>query len=139
MSEHVEQRKPQTYYSKVFLDSDIELYEAFIKIHCMKEVMSNTGKLHDLPSDQLIRLLAIYLKFGYSRDTRHYAKELFGLKDIKRIDFLNHQLTKFGFLYSPSAVKQDKELNESLQGIEKYLKSNVGGPVSFSFVFSVKS
>jgi hypothetical protein len=128
-------KQKQIYYGKVSLDNDFELYKNFVFLYCQKHFME--GRITAVPSDLLLKLLTMYVMYGFSKETRLKAVNFLKQKDVKRIDYLNHQLVRSGFLVC-GASSQDKSLQAGLESIGEYLKQSSGEPIHFAFMFQLQ-
>lgn len=125
----------QVFFGKVSLDNDFELYKNFVFLYCQKHFMEK--RITAMPSDLLLKLLTLYTMRGFSKETKQEAVRFLKQRDLKRIDNLNHQLMRGGFLVC-GISKQDKTLHEGLQQIREYLQSNSGNSTNFAFIFQLQ-
>lgn len=85
---------------------------------------------------QLISLLSLYFKYGYSLSTKKLAAETFQVK-LESLNSFNLELQKAGYLVNGIMSKREKELNPELKKLQEYYKGNGVMPsmILMNFVF----
>jgi hypothetical protein len=129
--------KSRTAYRSVLsLDNDLELYEQFVHLHCVSKLISK--QISKIPRKQLLTLLALYLKYDYSKETKLKALHILGIDNASTLNSFNFELTELGFLTSDIVSTRVKHLNKSLKVIQQYIQNNISEEVDFAFLFTLK-
>jgi hypothetical protein len=124
------------YRSVLKVENDLELYEQFVYLHCVSRFLS--GHIPKMPRKQLLLLLALYLKDGYSKETKAKAMQVLNLESANILNSFNFELSSFGFLVPDMVSSHTKHLNKSLTTIRDYIKRNLNKDAHCDFLFSLK-
>ena len=81
---------------------------------------------------KLVTLLSIYIKYGYSKESKDRACEMLDLKKTN-LNCLNSELRDGGFLIKSEMNTRDSYLNAELQELSDYYKSNGDNPTMVLF------
>lgn len=72
-------------------------------------------------SSQLIRVLSIYVLYGYNRESKNLAVEICQLKNANDINVLNKQLRDAGYIVKSFGNDRISHLNEDLKPLSEGL------------------
>jgi len=70
-------------------------------------------------STQLIRVLSIYVLYGYNRDSKNLAVDICQLKNANDINVLNKQLRDAGYITKSFGNDRISHLNEDLKPLSQ--------------------
>jgi hypothetical protein len=101
------------------VEDDFELFRNLVQQYSYSRV-SRGLSVTPLPP-QLISLLAIYLKFGYTKEAKVFAEKTFQIK-MTSINTMNKKLKDWGYLIEGKFSKRDKFLHEELQDLKNYVE-----------------
>ncbi|NBO36858.1 hypothetical protein EBU91_04920 [bacterium] len=118
------------------LDDDLELYKTFLYLYCTKKKLA--GEISIIPREQLLVLLSLYMKYGFSEETKLKAEKILGIDKRATLNSFNHDLTAQGFLVPHLIKKSNKDLKESLKEIKEYIESNKAEFLLFNFCFKLE-
>lgn len=103
------------------VDDDFELYRNLVQQYSYSRVSRGLA-VTPLPP-QLISLLAIYLKFGYTKEAKTFATKTFRIK-MTSINTMNKKLKDWGYLIEDKFSKRNKSLHDELQALKTYVDSS---------------
>ena len=123
----VEQEEPKkklkAYDYHFPMKSEIDLHKALVMQYSASQLA--LGKTPMLLDDKLTTLMAIYLKHGYTHDSKILALRTFGFgerpEDMKKLNAMNHKLKCFGYLIDDFMNKRVKNLNPDLALLKQYI------------------
>lgn len=107
--------------------TETDLYKSLLKCYdlvCSKNI-----------TDREIEFLTIYLKYGYSKDTRKLIKDQFDIKP-NYVGVINHSLKTKGLLIEDERNYNKKSLSDDLIQIKNFVengKSDKILPIVFKF------
>jgi len=122
--------------SKVFgvtinCDNDLELVTTMVRLYA-DSINLRHNELTLRP--KTTKLLAFYVKFGYSKDTKQKAAASLETS-AQNINVMNLELTKSGFLITSDRNHHQKYLNDELKALAAYVDAEATDKL---FVFKVK-
>ena len=85
---------------------------------------------------KLIQLLSLYIKHGFSRDTKTKAAKILGVTKAS-INSMNLELRRGDYLYKDVYNERINHLNPDLKKLSDYYNDNGSNPVLFMFDISV--
>ena len=125
------------YGTKVAVENDIELYERVVYLYSVKLFLE--GKSQTILRKQLVTIMAMYLKFGYSRKTKkEIQKFLPGLSE-GNLNNINHDLKDYGFLNEDPMSKKNKHLHPDLVKLKEYTDSVDDNKYLFCFILGINT
>jgi len=125
------------YGTKIAVEDDIELYERVVYLYSVKLFLE--GKSQTILRKQLVTIMAMYLKFGYSRKTKKDIQEfLTGLSEAN-LNNINHDLKEYGFLIEDPMSKKNKYLHPDLVKLKEYTDSVDDNKYLFCFILGVNT
>ncbi len=135
--DQTESKKVKAYDYHFPMESEIDLHKALIVQYSAAQL--TMGKVPVLLRDQLATLLAIYLKHGYSQESKNLALKILKLEhNNKLIDALNHDLKKLGYLLDDPMNKRLKRLNPDLQLLKEYIDQSPGNQYVIRYFIYLK-
>lgn len=119
------------FFTTLNCKDDFEVTKSLVHLYSTSCVLRN--KSTKVLRSQLIHLVALYLKFGFSKETRKTAAATFEV-DIKHVNHMNFELSEKGYLVVDNQ-EGGKKLNEELMHLRNnYLESVGKRPPCFIFV-----
>jgi len=121
------------YQLEIKSKNEFEVLKNLITVYsCYKTI---TGDKTKMLRAKLVTLLSIYIKKGYSKETKNYACKLLGLEK-ENLNCLNSELREGGFLIKSDMNTRVSFLNPELQSLSDYYQANNGDftRVMFSLV-----
>jgi len=110
--------------------NEFETLKNLITIYsCYKTI---TGAEVKMLRPKLVTLLSLYIKHGYSKESKELACEFLDLKKTN-LNCLNSELRDGGFLIKSEMNNRDSYLNIELQGLSNYYQGNGDNPVLVLF------
>lgn len=109
------------YFANLTCKDDLEVAKTLIFLYSTSLVLRK--KATKVIRSKLISLTALYLQFGYSRQTKKMAETVLGVT-AGTIDHMNHELTDKGILFKDD--DSDKNLNSELLLLQTNLKDSKG-------------
>ena len=100
---------------------DFEVARTIVFLYCTSLVLRK--EIPKVLRSQLISLLALYLQFGYNRESRKLAEKVFGVKP-DTVYYMNSELTNAGILVKEEYT--EKNLNAELLILQGNLKKSKG-------------
>ena len=116
----------------VFDDELDKLRQLIILYSCHQKL---NGKSSVIIRDKLVTLLALYLKNGYSRETKNFAANVLGVK-TEAISSMNLEIRNLGLMYQDKYNSRINHLCEDLIVMKGYLKDE--SPERAHFLFLMK-
>lgn len=132
-----EKKKTLAYDYYFPMESELDLHKALIMQYASAQL--TMGKTPIILREQLVILLAIYLKHGYSPEAKKIALKVFGFKIAKQLDVLNHNLKKFGYLVEDTMNKRIKHLNKDLKLLKEYVDNSPGNQYVVRYIMYIKN
>lgn len=126
MSEEVIKKRRVPHFFKVNIPckDEFQLIESIIYQYSSSRCSRGISPL--ILRKQLVSLLALYFKYGYSRETKELAAESFQI-NIKSVNSMNLELREAGLLIEDERSKRINHLNNELKILsEKYNNSPEG-------------
>ena len=121
--------------SAIESSSDFEMLKSMIYLYSCHRKLS--GRASTPLRSALLTLLALYVKFGYSKDTKVKAEKILGL-ETHAINSLNHQLRGAGYLEVDDNNTTINHLCKPLKTLGEYYKKSVDSQQDFIFAFHLK-
>lgn len=91
----------------------LDMLEKMLAIYSTYRTISGKGVKTLRP--QLLKILAVYVMYGYNRESKLLAVNYCGFKDERRIDGLNKELRDAGYIVKDRFKEHDSHLNDDLQ------------------------
>ena len=107
------------YAVQVHCDNEIEVLSALVQLYSTS-VLLRKGK--DRLRNKLTELLAYYIKYGYSKETKELAMDSMNTSSYN-INVMNSELTRLEYLITSNTNFHDKELNGELKSLADYYKN----------------
>lgn len=85
---------------------------------------------------KLVQLLSLYIKHGYSRDTKGKAAKILSVTKAS-INSMNLELRRGGYLIKDDWNERINHLNPDLKGLAEYYVNNGTKPIRFLFDISI--
>lgn len=73
-------------------------------------------------TDKQIETLIMYIRYGYSRETKEVVMKELNFKSDNYIHVMNHKLKKKGMLVDNPYNKRKKDISEELQNIKDFVE-----------------
>lgn len=108
-----ESKTPTYRLSGIDSESTLDFLEKMLTIYSTYFILS--GKGHKNLRPQLAKVLAIYVRYGYNKESREMATKVCGFKDSSRITCLNKELRDAGYLLRDKGNENINHLNEDLE------------------------
>ena len=108
------------FFTDVKSDNEMDLIEKLLFLYSTSCKLR--GKVSFVLSEQMISVLAIFFKYGYSSETRDMCMSIFDI-DMKRVSSLTFNLKKDGYLVDDLMSKRKKELNKELIALKDFFNS----------------
>lgn len=109
-------------YSLPSIDSSsvLDMLGKILSIYSAYFTTSGKGKKTLRP--QLIKIMAVYILYGYNSESKKVASEICGLTDKMRIDALNKELRDSGYLIKSEGNDRISYLNPDLAPLGENFK-----------------
>lgn len=120
------------------VENDLELYKSAVMYYSSTRVLR--GLNPSLLRVQLINLLALYLKCGYSKETKKSAEKILKIEE-GTINTYNKDLKDAGYLVDDVMSKHTKHLNTELTDLKEALETTKNTTKNFYLfhtVFAIK-
>lgn len=95
----------------------LDMLEKILAVYSTYYILSEKGKKPLRP--QLLKILAIYVLHGFSRESKMLAAEICNLKEHTRIDGLNKELRDAGYLVKDFRNDHKSYLNDDLKSLSE--------------------
>jgi biotin operon repressor len=102
------------------VDNDIELYKSAVLYYSSTRVLR--GLNSSMLRTQLVNLLALYVKYGYSRDSRKKSEAILGITE-GTVNTYNKDLRDLGYLIDDDMNKHHKHLHQELKDLQTAIES----------------
>lgn len=120
----------EIYQIEIKSDNEFQVLQKLITVYsCYRTI---TGWKSKMLRAKLVTLLSIYIKYGYSKESKDRACEMLDLKKTN-LNCLNSELRDGGFLIKSEMNTRDSYLNAELQELSDYYKSNGDNPTMVLF------
>lgn len=120
----------EIYQIEIKSDNEFQVLQKLITVYsCYRTI---TGWKSKMLRAKLVTLLSIYIKYGYSKESKDRACEMLDLKKTN-LNCLNSELRDGGFLIKSEMNTRDSYLNAELQDLSDYYKSNGDNPTMVLF------
>lgn len=73
-------------------------------------------------TDKQIETLIMYIRYGYSRETKEVVMKELNFKSDNYIHVMNHKLKKKGMLVDDTYNKRKKDISKELQNIKDFVE-----------------
>jgi hypothetical protein len=121
------------YQIEIKSKNEFEVLQNLVTVYsCYKTI---TGWKHKMLRQKLVLLLSIYIKYGYSKDSKNRACEMLDLKKTN-LNCLNSELRDGGFLIKGTMNVRDSFLNPELQELSDYYMGKGDLPTNILFTLS---
>lgn len=117
-----EEKKTPVYFVDIRSLDELDLIEKMITFYSVSLVLRGIKKF--LLSETLIKVLAIYFKYGYNNESKQIVQELFNLDGKLSLNSYNFTLVREGYLVNNVVSKRKKELNNDLKTLKRYYESS---------------
>lgn len=115
--------KALAFTKKIVVESEHELYKMLV-LHCsMMKLMKDQSCA--LLRPQLVTVLAFYVQYGYSTETKRMIRDVQGYES-RIVDGLNHDLKEKGYLVEDPHNKRVKYIHKELEAMKKVYESDKG-------------
>lgn len=94
-----------------------------------------SGTASKVLREKLILLLAIYVKYGYSKKTKDMASKILKVEK-PAVNSMNLELRANNYLVTDKMNTRINHLNNDLRMLQEYMKAAEGGPIII--VFQIK-
>lgn len=122
------------YNAPVKSSNDLDSLKKLIYTYSCYKAMRDDGKKL---RPRLIDLLSLYMKYGYSSDTKAKATEIFEVKRAA-IDSMNLELRRAGYLVMDKMNQNMSHLNKELDQLRGYFESRDGEPIYFVYTIEIE-
>lgn len=95
-------------------DTESELYRKVMHVY---NIIADIGL-----TDKQIETLIMYIRYGYSRETKEVVMKELNFKSDNYIHVMNHKLKKKGMLVDNPYNKRKKDISEELQNIKDFVE-----------------
>lgn len=75
-------------------------------------------------TDKQIETLIMYIRYGYSKETKEVVTKELNFKSDNYIHVMNHKLKKKGMLVDNVYNKRKKEISKELENIKNFVEKN---------------
>lgn len=116
MEEVVKINTPTYNLPGVVTVSPLDMLEKILAVYSTYYIISGKGQKPNL-RPQLLKVLAIYVLHGYSKESKALASKSSGLKGLTRIDGINKELRDAGYLIKDAGNDHKAHLNEDLTAL----------------------
>lgn len=122
-------KEPKIYLAKeVGVDNDINRIVKIVYLFsCHRKMM---GLSSNVLREKLILLISIYIKYGYSKESKVTAAKLLGV-DKPAINSMNLELRRSNFLTKDKMNTRKNSLHPDLEKLKEYIDSNGEDPLYF--------
>lgn len=125
------------YGTKIAVENDIELYEKIVYLYSVKLFIEEKSKT--ILRKQLVTIMAMYLKFGYSKKTKKEIQDFLPGLSEANLNNINHDLKEYGFLIDDLMSKKQKYLDPELVKLKQYTDSVKDNKYLFCFILGVNT
>ena len=98
-----------------------KLKKAIYLFSCYRKV---SGRVPTPLRGKLVSLLAIYVKYGITKETKKKAEEILNLGAKGAINSLNMELRKNGYLVQDNMNNHINHLHPDLEKLQEYVRKN---------------
>lgn len=130
----MDQKTPVIYGVAVEVKDDLDLYRQLIfQYSVSRHVRGDTTRILQ---GRPISLLALYFKYGITRDTKVLAAEFLEV-DLKIIAGMDHDLKNEQYLIADKMSSRIKRLNPELQELKVFADSVDNGRYHINFMYMI--
>lgn len=97
-------------------DTEAELYRKVMHVY---NIIADIGL-----TDKQIETLIMYIRYGYSKETKEVVTKELNFKSDNYIHVMNHKLKKKGMLVDNVYNKRKKEISKELENIKNFVEKN---------------
>lgn len=110
--------KGEIFRCKITCENEIEVLSAMVQLYAASVTVRRDKKPL---RKKLASLLAYYMKYGYSKDSKEIAASSMGVKTTN-LNVMNHELTRLGYLIPSTKNFNNKNLHPELEKLSDYYK-----------------
>jgi hypothetical protein len=110
------------YFVKINSNDELDLIEKLLFFYSSTLVMR--GKTRLILNDKLIKILAIYFKYGYNKESKKMVLDMTGI-DNRLLNTSNFNLTEQGYLVPDLINIRIKTLNKELQDLKEFYDNTI--------------